>query len=180
MQALDQLILDELRTPEPPQTAKELADRCGAKKPIHVYARIAVLLREGIITTADLPWRKDGPPTKRGRPRGTPAVYGDIGRGAAEIAKNGKSDMARLAAMRLMFDLRSGSGEVQTPPMPGDTEGMIDAMSRQMQAGGREMTRAAVAKAFPVHDILVPLEEANGKTHPEGSRSAPPQAAPDA
>ena len=151
MHQLDQQIIDILNSPDPPKTSSDLIARCDKGKN-YVLSRITYLLKQGLLTTADMPWRTD---ERRSvlKPKNPLA---DLDRRLNAIANLNEGD--RVSALKALIDLRTLGTEVSGPPAPNDLEGMTAALVNILQSAGRELCDTALLKAFPPHDILLPQE----------------------
>lgn len=134
------------------------------------YATITVgisgLLRKGIITYDDIPWRKGFVPPAS-KPRIDQASTSNIAEHLKRIINENGTD--RVAALRALVEYNTLIATDTAMPKPGDTEAATAALIRILVAAGREVSAIAFRAAFPNHDIL--FTEA-----PNAEPASPPQA----
>lgn len=162
MTETDLKIIALMKGENPPQTVRELVAAMAPIAQATVFSKISALLNAGELTRDDLPWRKDKEArTKQGRPRDKKLrtlekqVEGWIGEGGKD----------RVAAGKLLQELRMVGAEAVGPPVPEDKAATIDALCRMMASVGREWTTEAYNRMFPSYDTLVVQEATNGSAN---------------
>jgi hypothetical protein len=149
MATLAERVLEALQAVPPPTGPAEIASKLGVQSS-NVRTRISQLLADGVLKPNDIPWRGQlTSATGKGYRKRTSR---DIAKRAEQIADEQGND--RVAALRLLHDIRTTSSDSFGPPSPDDREGIIKALSVQMAAAGREVSMEALAVAFPERDTI--------------------------
>lgn len=103
------------------------------------------------------------PKNKGGRPKGAKSHGGDIARALRLIIK--ENDKDRVAALRLLADLRTQGGDIQGPPAPNDEAGMVEALSRMLLSAGESILQKAIARSWPgSYATIVPEAQVGTET----------------
>jgi hypothetical protein len=148
---LDLKIIQLMKGASPPQTVRELLEACAPVAKATIFSKISGLLNAGEITRDDLPWRKDKDSrTKQGRPRDKKVKA--LEKQAESWAAEGGKD--RVAAGKLLLEIRQSGAEVTGPPSPDDKEATVNALKRQLAAVGREWSMEAFNAVFPPLDVV--------------------------
>jgi predicted ArsR family transcriptional regulator len=172
MSPLAQKVLALLRGEDPPATAAAISDTLGVASS-QVYVAISQLIKGGVLSQSDIPWRRGLPPSKAGRPKGAVSGLHGIAKAAKYISENAEKDSDKVSALRLLTELQTMGGETAGPPPPGDTEGTIDALERIILAAGPKLLKLAIIRAYPSARVTLDAEEAVDAQAPEASILSP-------
>lgn len=155
----EQRVLDAILAEPIPQSLAEICARVTLNA-THTTVVISRLLARGLIQPSNVPWRiPAGANLRRGSGSGRFAATaderlasGDLSIPALEaeatriIAANGPD---RVAALRVLIDIKSLSGSGTRPPAPDSPDAELHALTSVLQSAGRPLADAAFTAAFP-------------------------------
>jgi hypothetical protein len=157
-------ILAAITGPDPPQSMHDLHAKVGGQMNT-CYQHIGRLLRKGTITPEMIPWRKFyRAGTTKPKPRPLTKIILPKPTNMEQQLENWMNDGGkdRVAAARLLAEMRGMGTDAFTPPPVNDRDGELNALSRCMAAAGRDVTLEALRITFPEAPIANPPPDLAG------------------